>query len=307
MSAITLINNAKKVPEEVSEKLTVSESNVAAVAVSSEGNPRIGDMDTKQIARIVTAITLKSAARLGSKAKDLQDQKLINAELNRDLVLKFPTKTEREIMLALENGLDGLYLRKPDDPIIFNPSNFAQWVRAFEVQTKRPVMAKISSMSPPKDVEWQIPESEQLKMSLDYFKSILKRTLDGEAYEDFGNVLYAFLDKIGFMLVPAEDKWKALDMAKLHVIAEAKEREGLMEQRKAVQKALESLQRAETEGPDEVIISTAKRILISQKLQAFKAMPVDEQADMIEAVEERVDYMCIELKNPEQYAGAPQQ
>lgn len=303
MSAITLFNNSKELPGEVSGKLTVSENSVAGVTIASEANPRIEQMDVDQIGRIVTAITMKAAVRLGSRARDLQDQQMINSEINRDLVLKFSTKTEQEIMMALENGLDGLYLRKPDDPIIFNPSNFAQWVRAFETQTKRPVMAKISSMAAPSEQEWTAPESEKLKMSHEFFLGIMRRVLDGEVFEDWGNRVYDFLDKIGFMLVAPADKWKAIDMAKLKLIAEAREIKDAIAQRTAVQKAMEMIgKEGDQPTPQEAIISAAKRILVSQKLNAYKTMPEDEQTMLLESIADRVEYMCIELKEPEQYS-----
>lgn len=302
------VQKSTAIPSVISTALSRSEKRTLSAFMVQENNPRICEMDGNQITNIIMTILAKAATRLGSKPKDLEDQMILERELNSDLVLKFPTLTEREIMIALENGLDGMYKVKPEDPVIFNPSNFVQWVRAFVEQTKKPVMKKVAQLAQQaKNQEWQVPESEQLKMSLDYFKGIMKRTLDGEQYEDFGNVLYAFLDKIGFMEVGKVDKWKAIDMAKLLVVAEAKEREGLMEQRKAVQKALESLQRAELEGPDEVIISAAKRILVRNKLQTYKEMPEEDQTMLLESINERVEYMCIELKNPEQYNEDPEQ
>lgn len=301
MSNLTLFNKPEHLPEEVAGKLSRTENNIAALAVPGESNPRIAEMSGKQIGDIITAIVLKAAVRLSSRARDAEEQKIINAELNRDLVLKLPTFTEREIMMALENGLDGMYLRKPDDPIIFNPSNFIQWCRAFVEQTKKPVMKKaLQLVQQQKDEEWTAPESEKLKMSHEFFLSIMRRVLDGEAFEDWGNRVYDFLDKIGFMLVTPADKWKAIDMAKLKLIAEAREIKDAIAQKSAIQKAMEMIGKEEGQ-PDEAIKSAAKRILVSQKLRAYKEMPEDEQTALLESIAERVDYMCIELKEPEQY------
>jgi hypothetical protein len=302
------VQNSNAIPMAISGALSRTEKRTLSAYVVQDNNPRVCEMNGEQITNIIMTILAKIATRLGSKPKDLEEQMILERELNSDLVIKFPTLTDREIMMALENGLDGMYQRKPEDPVIFNPSNFVQWVRSFIEQTKKPVMKKVAQLAQQaKAQEWQVPESEQLKMSLEYFKSILKRTLDGEAYEDFGNVLYMFLSKIGFMIVADADKWKAIDLAKLMLISDARENKEVGAQRIAVQKAMELIQKSETEKPDETIISMAKRILITQKLEAFKLMPEDEQSALIQAVEERVEYMCIELKDPEQYSEEPEQ
>ncbi|WP_342088039.1 hypothetical protein [Dyadobacter sp. OTU695] len=303
MSNITIQQQASDLRDIAAGKLTRTESGVAAVAIPAENNPRISDMGGAQISRIIAAITLKAAVRLGSKARDAEEQKIINRELNNDL-MKFPMMTEREIMAALENGLDGMYLKKPEDPVIFSPSNFVQWIRAYIEQTKKPVMKKVAQLVQQQNSEeWDAPESEKLKMSHDFFLTIMKRVLDGEAYEDYGNVVYSFLEKIGFLPLSAEDKWKAMDMAKLKIIAEAREIKDPIVQRTSVKNAMELIEKAQTEKPDDAIISMAKRILISNKLASFKNMPVEEQTDLLEAIQTRVEYLCIELKNPEQYGN----
>ncbi|MET7253438.1 hypothetical protein [Dyadobacter fermentans] len=302
MSSLTLFNKPEPLPDQVAGKLSRTEKSIAALTVANENNPRISEMDGKQIAGIITAIVMKAAIRLGSRARDAEEQRMINTELNRDLVMKLSGFTEREIMMALENGLDGMYLRKPDDPIIFNPSNFVQWCRAFVEQTKKPVMKKAAQLlHQQKDAEFTAPDSEKLKMSHEFFLSIMKRVLDGEAYEDYGNVIYNFLEKIEFLGFGTTDKWRAMDQAKLRMIAEARENKDLNAQKSAVKNALELISKAENEKPDEQIVSMAKRILVSEKFAAYKNMPEDEQSMLLESIAERVEYLCIELKDPEQY------
>ncbi|ACT96683.1 hypothetical protein [Dyadobacter fermentans] len=302
MSNLSLYNQPDRSQTGVAQQLSRTENQLISASVPGDHNLRIADMTGKQIGDIITAIVLKAAVRLGSKARDAEEQKIINAELNRDLITKLPGFTEREIMVALENGLDGMYLRKPDDPIIFTPSNFVQWCRSFVEQTKKPVMKKAAQLlHQQKDEEFTAPESEKLRMSHEFFLSILKRVLDGESYEDYGNVVYNFLDKIEFLGCGSEQKWRAMDQAKLRMIAEAREIKDANSQRSAVKNAMELIAKAENEKPDELIVSMAKRIIINEKMNAFREMPDDEQGMLLESIAERVDYMCIELKDPEQY------
>lgn len=301
------IYKPEPIPETVTDKLSRSENSVAVVSLPTDSNPRISEMAGQQIAGIISKITIKAAIRLGSKARDREEQQILNMELNSDL-MKFPMLTEREIMKALENGLDGLYKTRPDELVLFTPSNFVQWVRAYIEQTKKPVMKKVAQLiQQERDQEWIVPDSEKLKMSFEFFKTIFKRVLDGEHYQDYGNVLYAFLEKIGFLILDSADKWKAIDMAKLQLVVEARENKDAVIQRNAIQNAMELIQKAETEKPDDAIITIAKRILISQKLQAYKAMPEEEQTELLEAISDRVDYLCIELKDPEQFSEEPEQ
>lgn len=296
MSNLSLFKQ-QTVPDQVASQLSRVEKNIAVVSFPTEENPRICQMNGEQIAKIIASIMMKAATRLGSKPKDLKEQQILNMELNGDL-MKFPNLTEREIMKALENGLDGVYLKRPDDPVIFNLSNFVQWVRAYIEETKKPVMKKIAQLAHQvKDEEWSAPEHEQLKMSLEFFRNIMRRVLDGEIYEDYGNVVYNFLHRIGFMIVTDQDKWRAIDMAKLRILAEAKDGKDIAAQRNAIQKAMEMIARAETQKPDEAIISMAKRILVAQKNEAFVSMPEEEQGLMLEAIQDRVDSICAELQD----------
>lgn len=298
MSNLTLF----KQPDSLDLKLTRTENLVASAIIASEVNPRICDMTESQMARIVTTICVKAAIRLGSRPKDEEEQGFISMEINSDLVRKFPKLTEKEILRALENGLDGVYKRKPEDPIIFTPSNFVQWVRYYVEETKRPVMKKVAQIAQQMPSEEEtISEPEQLKMSLESFLDTFRRVLDGKTYEDYGNVVYSFLDRIGFMRVSVEEKWKAIDMAKLRMIAEAKETKGLLQMQQAVKGAMEQLDRMEKEGPDEFVKSIAKKILVSQKLKEYSEMEVEDQTSLLESIKERVEYMCIELAEPETY------
>lgn len=290
--------------DQVRGQLTRTEASITISAIASERNPRVSEMDENTLLQVVTRIFAKVAIRLGRKpVEDAEEEEANQRELGFDLVSKFPMLTEREIMLGLENGLDGVYKTKPEEVVYFTHSNFVQWIRAYIKQTKQPVMKKVTQlMQQAKDVEVIIPESQKLRQSHEFFLSIIKRTLDGGEYEDYGNPVYEFLEKIKF--IQAEDaeewklrRWRALDMARLRILAEAKDGKG-----STVQNAMEAIGKEEAGPISEQTISMAKRILVNQKLEAFKLMPVEEQAATLKTIADRVDYMCIELKNPEQYA-----
>ncbi|MBO9613402.1 MAG: hypothetical protein J7619_11935 [Dyadobacter sp.] len=280
------------------EKLTRTENAIVRASSASENNPRLSEMNGQQIPMIITAIMLKAATRLGSRPKDPQEQAILSRELNHDL-MKFPGLTEREIMTALENGLDGLYLKRPDDPVIFTPSNFVQWIRAYIEETKKPVMKKLAQHAQQvKPDEWIIPDSEQLKMSHEFFLSIMKRVLDGGSYEDYGNVLYRFLEKVDQLVFDSEDKWKAMDTAKLELLEEARQSRDLVNARSAVESTMEMIQRAENGSREEAIVSMAKRILIREQLDFYRLFSEQELTDLFDAIKEKVEYLCIELATP---------
>ncbi|MCF0074015.1 hypothetical protein LZD49_26270 [Dyadobacter sp. CY261] len=301
MNNLTVIKN-DGMPAYASGKLTRSECGTAMSSFASIENPRISSMGGPQIAKIISAIGLKVAVRLGRKPIEEEEQDLIDMEINRDLIKKFPTLTEREVMEALENGLDGEYQRRPEDPIIFTPSNFVQWIKAYIAQTKTPVQKKLARLAQDqKDDEWIIPESERLKVSHEFFLSVVKRVLAGEDYEDWGNSVYTFLDNIGFMVVQKEDKWKAFEFAKRQMMKDALESPDVAVRKSEVRRVSQLVSQSDLGYQGNEIIDRARRLLVTQRLADLIEMYEEDQTAYLELVAERVEYLCIDLKSPEQY------
>ena len=145
--------------------LNPTEQRVALATVPSPSNPKLKDFNSAQAAKAVDSIMLKASVMLGQKKKEGEEYALISKALT-DSFVKFPNLTVKEIYAATDNGLEGLYRKKEDDPVIFNPSNWIQWVRAYIEETKKPVMKKTSQVhrkeeqEPPAPSEQEVVESK---------------------------------------------------------------------------------------------------------------------------------------------------
>lgn len=284
-------------------QLSRTEMKVLKASISGEDNLRMNEMDSFGLIRVVTRILAKASIRLGRKpSEDEEEEEAYQRELSLDLVDKFESYTEREIMLALENGLDGVYKTRPEEVVYFTHSNFVQWLRAYKPKTKEPIMAKVASMKPLTPEEAVVSDSERLKSSHQNFLSIIKRVLDGGEYEDWGNPIYSFLEKIDFLAVKKAEYDKAYEFAKRQMKLEALDTPDLSKRKTDIKRVADLIDKSDVGEYVVDIHDKAKRLLVDTKLVAFLDMPEDEQAALLESISERVEYMCIELKNPEQYS-----
>lgn len=281
----------EKIPEYVSKRLQSSEVQIVAASIVVEDNPRVSQMSSEDFDQFITLITHKTALRLGTKAKEEDDQEALNMELNRDL-LKFHYLTQKEILRALENGLDGMYTPK-GQPVIFSPSAFVQWIRAYIEETKRPVMKKISELQKqvPALPEPELTEEEKIWKSYYFLEWVVDITLQGSQYIDVGQLVYRFLEKMGCIDLTDEQKWEWMEKAKAKMMIEALDGND--------RNRLRSIKKLVDESPvgvrNESIAVVAMRMIVSDKLYMITKDGIDDAADFLDDVKEKVKEHVAEL------------
>lgn len=146
-------------PQFFLEKMNSSE---IAIVQATEGK-RIGQMSENEKTLVASKIVSIGNIRLGYKPKSDQETKteiyLFVLDLN-----KFFGLTELELLLALNSGLDGEFL-KENESVFFSSANFVHWVKKYIESKKMPAMAKHHNNKVVAEREMQkpVPTNDELK------------------------------------------------------------------------------------------------------------------------------------------------
>ncbi|WP_138481659.1 hypothetical protein [Dyadobacter bucti] len=263
------------VPEQVARKLSQSEISIVSASLTADKNPKICQMTSEQMARMIPSIVLKASTRLGSKPKDEDEQKVINRELNGDL-MKFPNLTSSEIFRALENGLDGQYTAQ-GQPVIFTPSNFVQWIKAYIEETKKPVMKKLAQLSHQVEEVRELTVEEEFASKLSALKLALERSgPDGPGFQDYGGIVYSLLNDFDYLNLTKEQKWGYMFKANQIMLQDAIDAKDSGK----IRSMSELLKSTKSGVKDESVISTAQRLIVHDKLK-----------DICQTLEDANDFM----------------
>jgi hypothetical protein len=104
---------------------------------------------------IITMVKVRLSLKDRAKHEDAVETQMIFSDLN-----KFDFLTEAEVLLALENGLDGSYLKEHESNVFWNPSNFVLWIKQYLLE-KNDVMRKVTNAKPAEQVI-PVPNDEVL-------------------------------------------------------------------------------------------------------------------------------------------------
>lgn len=115
-----------------------------------------------QIASQVVALAkAKLSLRDRNKGEDEMDIKLILNDLEA-----FGNYSEDDIMIAVNNGLNGEYLNKSESTVFFNSSVFVQWIKKYYYE-KNEVLSKVAKENQ-KEEKTPVPNDQELmKQAID--------------------------------------------------------------------------------------------------------------------------------------------
>jgi len=187
-------------------KLTKSET----IIYDASTKQRIMYLSEEEKARIANTIISMAKVRLSlkdrAKHEDAVESQMIFSDLN-----KFDFLTEEEILLALENGLDGNYLKEHESNVFWNPSNFVLWVKRYCLE-KNDVMRKVTNAKPA-DYIRHTPKDEEIKqqgiLCVNEYADLYARTKDADRtfkYPAGLNFLYDLGIKYGYIELDEEVK-----------------------------------------------------------------------------------------------------
>jgi hypothetical protein len=122
--------------------------------------PVIKLLSESQKVQIAMKVVALAKAKLGlrdkNKGEDEMDIKLILTDLEA-----FGNYSEDDIMIAVNNGLNGEYLNQSESSVFFNSSIFVQWIKKYYYE-KNEVLSKVAKEKQ-KEKKTSVPSDEELK------------------------------------------------------------------------------------------------------------------------------------------------
>jgi hypothetical protein len=122
--------------------------------------PAIKLLAESQKVKIAMKVVALAKAKLGlkdkNKGEDEMDIKLILFDLEA-----FGNYSEDDIMIAVNNGLNGEYLNQSESSVFFNSSIFVQWIKKYYYE-KNEVLSKVAKEKQ-KEEKTPVPSDQELK------------------------------------------------------------------------------------------------------------------------------------------------
>jgi hypothetical protein len=165
---------------------------------------------------IITMVKVRLSLKDRAKHEDSVETQMIFSDLN-----KFDFLTEAEVLLALENGLDGNYLKEYESNVFWNPSNFVLWIKRYLLE-KNDVMRKVTNAKPAEEIK-PVPNDEILKkMAIDnanFHRQMLIEYNNGNSLLDWKSLgglssLYSDLKKFGIFKINQDEQKRIMDKFK---------------------------------------------------------------------------------------------
>jgi hypothetical protein len=177
----------------------------------------LSDEEKMRIANtIITMVKVRLSLKDRAKHEDAVESQMIFSDLN-----KFDHLTETEVLLALENGLDGNYLKEHESNVFWNPSNFVLWIKRYLLE-KNDVMRKVTNAKPA-EIVIPVPNDEVLKkMAIDNANFHRKMVSDFELgksqinWKTLGGLssLYLDLKKFGIFKINEDEQKQIMEKYK---------------------------------------------------------------------------------------------
>ncbi|MCE7039276.1 hypothetical protein [Dyadobacter sp. CY312] len=212
------IYGASGIPVEVEKQLQPVDRKIVSLArIDRSHNPKMSEQSAGQWKELIDNILLKAQVKLSLKPKTKEENTLLMACINEDLGTKFGPLTRLEVYAALDAGLDGRFLKEGESHVFFNPSNLVQWIKAWIVEVKQPVMSRVSSL---KVVSEEIPapsEREQMINAFRFFIQAVKSSRESVSiYQDYGGIVFSLLTKLELIDPVSKEDIEAVAVHQLH-------------------------------------------------------------------------------------------
>lgn len=195
--------------------LTTSETEI--VRISCEGQ-KLKDFAPDAMLRFVANLMFNAKLRL-NHSTGFGDEVAMQKMISLDLKKNFGGLTDEEVKKAMSMGLNGDFVKKPDEVVVFSPASLIKWIKAYVTTQKQPAMAKYIAYTKANDTDAPPSLDEQLKgfkaallWHYGRIKESLKIDESGrqqvDYYEfDFGNAFYDRLEWLGLIYVEKDKKW----------------------------------------------------------------------------------------------------
>lgn len=122
--------------------------------------PAIKLISESQKLRIAMQVVALAKAKLGLKDKNRGEEEMDVKLILTDLEA-FGNYSEDDIMIAVNNGLNGEYLNQSETTVFFNSSIFVQWIKKYYYE-KNEVISKVAKEKQ-KEEKTPVPNNQELK------------------------------------------------------------------------------------------------------------------------------------------------
>lgn len=158
-------------------------------------NPRISDLDNKQLSEFAVLIWELARVKLGRDQKD--DSTPFMAQLKKDFREKFGHLRVIEIQSAIDSGLDGDFRGEGETRVFFSPSNAVIWIRTWCEKVRTPVMTKVANQlqgaPAPEVIMIEADAKTRLNDHFNILHGALQRVCGGGTFIDGGNLIHDLL------------------------------------------------------------------------------------------------------------------
>jgi hypothetical protein len=122
--------------------------------------PVIKLLSESQRVQIAMKVVALAKAKLGLKDKNRGEEEMDVKLILTDLEA-FGNYSEDDIMIAVNNGLNGEYLNQSESSVFFNSSIFVQWIKKYYYE-KNEVLSKVAKEKQ-KEEKTPVPSDQELK------------------------------------------------------------------------------------------------------------------------------------------------
>lgn len=122
--------------------------------------PVIKLLSESQRLRLAMQVVALAKAKLGLKDKNRGEEEMDVKLILTDLEA-FGNYSEDDIMIAVNNGLNGEYLNQSETTVFFNSSIFVQWIKKYYYE-KNEVLSKVAKEKQ-KEEKTPVPSDQELK------------------------------------------------------------------------------------------------------------------------------------------------
>jgi hypothetical protein len=122
--------------------------------------PVIKLLSESQRLRLAMQVVALAKAKLGLKDKNRGEEEMDVKLILTDLEA-FGNYSEDDIMIAVNNGLNGEYLNQSETTVFFNSSIFVQWIKKYYYE-KNEVLSKVAKEKQ-KEEKTPVPNDQELK------------------------------------------------------------------------------------------------------------------------------------------------
>jgi len=178
------------------------------VYLSHTNYPQIKDYkDKNDVSAQIDGLVNFTFAYKGHSPASEREYEFITTALKEDIFIHFNTLTIEEIKLAFKLGVRG----EMGEYYGLNPKTFYDWLKTYKTKYMFPALKNVLSLLPKKEVT--APSKEEVnKNNKIILCNVFQEYKNTKVYSfnDFGNMIYAFCDRLGLIDISKEQKEKIL-------------------------------------------------------------------------------------------------